>query len=186
MQDSDKILLGNSDDLQIYHNGSNSYIDDAGTGNLYIRGSTTVELGKYTGETFVKCTADGDVKLYYNDSVKLATKSDGVDITGNLTASGNVTAYSDITLKDNIETIPDALDKVSQIRGVTYNRKDLEDKPRHAGVIAQEVEKVLPEVISTDEDGIKSVAYGNLVGLLIESIKELKSEVDELKTKLEG
>ena len=100
---------------------------------------------------------------------------------GDVTAAGNVTAYSDIKLKENIEVIPNALDKVSALRGVTYNRKDLEDNPRQSGVIAQEVEEVLPEVVQTDEDGIKSVAYGNLVGLLIESIKELKAEVETLK-----
>ena len=100
---------------------------------------------------------------------------------GDFTASGNITAYSDITLKDNIETIPDALDKVSQIRGVTFDRNDLEDAPRQTGVIAQEVEKVLPEVVSENEDGLKTVAYGNIVGLLIESIKELKIEIEALK-----
>lgn len=98
----------------------------------------------------------------------------------NFTASGNVTAYSDITLKDNITNIDNALDKVNSIRGVTYDRID-QDNVRHAGVIAQEVEKVLPEVVQTNDNGIKSVAYGNMVGLLIEAIKELKAEIEELK-----
>ena len=75
---------------------------------------------------------------------------------------------------------------MSAIRGVTYNRNDIEDAPRHSGVIAQEVEKVLPEVVQTDEDGIKTVAYGNMVGLLIEAIKEQQAQIDELKAKLEG
>ncbi len=99
---------------------------------------------------------------------------------GSFTATGNVTAYSDISLKENIEVIPNALEKVSAIRGVTYDRKDLEGA-RHAGVIAQEVEAVLPEVVNTDEEGVKSVAYGNLVSLLIEAVKELKAEIEELK-----
>ena len=76
------------------------------------------------------------------------------------------------------------MDKVVQIRGVTFDRVD-EEVPRQSGVIAQEVEKVLPEVVITNKDGIKSVAYGNLVGLLIESIKELKVEINELKERLE-
>lgn len=105
---------------------------------------------------------------------------------GDLTATGNVTGYSDETLKDNIQTIPDALDKVIQLRGVEFDRKDIEGNPHQIGVIAQEVEKVIPEVVMTHEDGIKSVAYGNLVGLLIEAIKELKEEVNELKARLEG
>lgn len=103
-----------------------------------------------------------------------------LDGSSNLTAAGNVTAYSDIKLKKDIEVIPNALDKVSQIRGVTYQRKDL-DVPRQSGVIAQEVEKVLPEVVMEDPTGTKSVAYGNLVGLLIEAIKELKDEIETLK-----
>ena len=137
---------------------------------------------------YVYATTNNDIGLLNASGSWILRGFNNLDaqVYGNFTASGNVTAYSDITLKEDIEVIPNALDKVSAIRGVTYNRKDLEDKPRHAGVIAQEVEKVLPEVISTDKDGIKSVAYGNLVGLLIESIKELKSEVDELKAKLEG
>ena len=105
---------------------------------------------------------------------------------GSFTATSNITAYSDISLKENIETIPNALDKVLALRGVGFNRKDVEDEPRQIGVIAQEVEEVIPEVVITGEEGIKSVAYGNLVGLLIESIKELKAEVDDLKAQLEG
>ena len=108
-----------------------------------------------------------------------------LDMSGNMTAAGNVTAYSDIRLKENIEVIPNALEKVQKIRGVTFTRNDQEDKEKlHIGVIAQEVEAVLPEVISEDNLGIKNVAYGNMVGLLIEAIKELKAEVDDLKSQL--
>jgi len=103
------------------------------------------------------------------------------DDDGSFTATGNVTAYSDINLKKNIEVIPNALDKVMQIRGVTFDRKDIETS-RQSGVIAQEIEKVLPEVVDTNEEGIKSVAYGNLVGLLIEAIKEQQVQIKELKT----
>ena len=107
------------------------------------------------------------------------------DDNGSFTATGNVTAYSDIKLKENIELIANPLDKVLSLRGVTYNRIDIEDEPRHSGVIAQEVEEVLPEVVNTNEEGIKSVAYGNMVGLLIEAIKEQQQQIDELKRKLE-
>ena len=103
---------------------------------------------------------------------------------GDITSGGNITANSDISLKDNIVTIPDALDKLLQIRGVTYNRNDIEDNPRQTGVIAQEVEKVLPEVVSEDALGIKSVAYGNMVGLLIEAIKEQQARIDALEERL--
>ena len=102
----------------------------------------------------------------------------------NLSVSGTVTASSDARLKENVKEIPNALDKVNAIRGVTYTRNDMEDKERlYTGVIAQEIEAVLPEAVFEGEDGIKSVAYGNMVGLLIEAIKELKKEIDELKGK---
>jgi len=105
------------------------------------------------------------------------------DDDGSFTATGNVTAYSDINLKKNIEVIPNALDKVMQLRGVTFDRKDIETS-RQSGVIAQEVEKVLPEVVDTNEEGIKSVAYGNLVGLLIEAIKEQQISINNLESRL--
>jgi hypothetical protein len=104
---------------------------------------------------------------------------------GNFTVTGNVTAYSDETLKENVQTIPDALDKVNQLRGVEFDRNDIDENPHQIGVIAQEVEKIIPEVVITHKDGIKSVAYGNLVGLLIEAIKELEKKVNELEARLE-
>jgi hypothetical protein len=100
--------------------------------------------------------------------------------TGNLVATIHY-ASSDARHKTDIKNIPDALVKISQINGVTYIRTDNDQNIRHAGVIAQEVEKVLPEVIGTDADGYKVIAYGNMIGLLVEAIKELKAEVDALK-----
>ena len=80
--DGGKFVAGAGDDLQIYHDGNHSYIDDAGVGNLYIRGGDAVQLQKYTGENFVKCIADGTVQLYYDNSKKLETTNTGVDVTG--------------------------------------------------------------------------------------------------------
>lgn len=97
-----------------------------------------------------------------------------VDPSGNMVAAGNVTAYSDIRLKTDIEVIPKALEKVQTLRGVTYTR--LDSGERQTGLIAQEVQKVLPEAVVDGEH--LSVAYGNMVGLLIEAIKELKAELD--------
>jgi hypothetical protein len=99
--------------------------------------------------------------------------------TGNFTASGNITAYSDERLKTDVETIPNALEKVNLLRGVSYTK----DGVRGLGVIAQEIEKVLPEVV-VDGEEFKSVAYGNVVGVLIEAIKELTAEVAELKKQI--
>ena len=84
--DSDKLMFGAGSDLQIYHNGTNSHIDDEGTGSLYIRGSQ-VRIDKYTGEQMIDAVADGAVTLYYDNSAKLATSSAG----GTLTGTWNVT-----------------------------------------------------------------------------------------------
>lgn len=97
---------------------------------------------------------------------------------GNVYAVGNVTAYSDARLKSDVRTIDNALDKVTALRGVYYTK----DGKAGLGVIAQETEAVLPEVVvENNNDGYKSVAYGNIVGVLIEAIKELKAEIEELK-----
>jgi hypothetical protein len=93
-----------------------------------------------------------------------------------VTAGGDVTAFSDMRIKHDIKTIEGALAKVSDMRGVYFKRNDGE---AGTGVIAQEIENILPEVVKDGE--YKSVAYGNMVGILIEAIKELKAEVEKLK-----
>jgi len=143
-----------------------------------------------SGVPSIDVNADGTILLAPFETTPLigigkTNPSYALDISGSILATGNITAYSDITLKKNIEVIPNALDKVSQIRGVTFDRIDLEDEPRQSGVIAQEIEKVLPEVVRTTQDGTKTVAYGNMVGLLIEAIKEQQKQIDDLRAKLE-
>jgi len=98
--------------------------------------------------------------------------------TGTFTASADVVAYSDKKLKDNIETLDGS--KVFDMRGVSFNRND-QDGKLSSGVIAQELEQIAPELIHEAEDGTKGVAYGNTVGYLIEAIKLLKAEIEELK-----
>jgi len=102
----------------------------------------------------------------------------------NLTCAGNITAYSDARLKKNIKVIENALEKVKELNGYTFERTDI-DVGRQTGVIAQEVMNVLPEAVATSDDGKYTVAYGNMVGLLIESIKELNSQVTSLKEEIE-
>ena len=134
--------------------------------------------GSGTGDVWTGLAVIGKTaKLYYSDSQKLETVTGGVNVTGDMVASGNVTAYSDERLKDNITTIKGALDLVSDMRGVTY---DMEGRAG-VGVIAQEIQKVLPEVVSEQvNEEYLSVAYGNISGVLIEAIKELRAEVDHL------
>ena len=108
--------------------------------------------------------------------------------TGDFTASGDVTAYSDERLKSNITTIEDALDKVKAMRGVMFDKTNsLTGELRQStGVIAQETEEVLPEVVHNDDNtGYKSVAYGNIVGVLIEAIKEQQSQIEDLTKEVE-
>jgi hypothetical protein len=102
---------------------------------------------------------------------------------GAITASGNITAFSDIRIKENIQNIDSALDKIMKLRGVYYTKKGEENPKRKIGVIAQEVEEILPEVVFTDESSNKnkSVDYGNIIALLIEGIKEQKEMIENLK-----
>ena len=135
-----------------------------------------------TGNATTATTATNVVgtsgRVLYNNGTNSTTTSANLTFDGtNLVCGGTVTASSDEKLKENIQTIENALDKVMNLRGVEYDRKDSGE--HQIGVIAQEVEKVIPEVVYGDE--IKSVAYGNLVGLLIESIKELTEKVERLE-----
>lgn len=103
---------------------------------------------------------------------------------GNLSASGDITAFatlSDRSLKENIEPIENALDKVNSIGGYTFNYIDAPEKGRVPGVIAQELQEVLPEAVYETDEGKMAVRYDNTIALLVEAIKELKQQVDELK-----
>jgi hypothetical protein len=133
----------------------------------------------------------GAVTLAISDVASLQSALDGklstsggslsgnLSVTGTITATGDITAFSDIRTKMGVETINEALYKVKQLRGVSYVSKfNMEDR---IGVIAQEVERVVPEVVFTHSNGLKSVAYQNLVGLLIEAIKDLEERVSELE-----
>jgi hypothetical protein len=268
--DNAKAIFGTgSGDLEIYHDGSHSYIADNGTGSLYLTGSSVISFNSPDfSDTYALMNDDGAVVLYHDNSVKFSTLSSGVSISGNITvsgtvdgvdlsalptvaisgsyndltnkptiptnnnqltngagyitsftnttysagtgmslsgttfnctidspsevglgnlsangntlagdflASGNITAYSDARLKENVATIENALDKVCSMRGVTFTK----DGALSSGVVAQELEKIAPELVQDGE--YKSVAYGNIVGYLIESIKELKQELQELR-----
>ena len=103
-------------------------------------------------------------------------------------AERDVAAYSDKREKTEIKTISGSINTIRQIRGVTYYNKDDEGQSkgtRMMGVIAQELEPHLPEIVSTDGDGKKSVKYGNLTGLLIQAVKEQQEQIDDLKREIE-
>tara|TARA_Y100001937_G_scaffold61419_1_gene84144 strand:- start:370 stop:1806 length:1437 start_codon:yes stop_codon:yes gene_type:complete len=192
LDDNQKIKLGDSNDLQIYHSSGENFIrGNASTSPLYIDCCENLNIRHLdtngtNAETMIKAVADGAVELYYDNSKKLETTNTGVSVTGGLVASGDVTAFSDLRLKTDIHTIKDALDIVSNLRGVAY--KWLNNGKSSIGVIAQEVEQVLPEIVTTNKDlifdgakDVKSIDYGKIVSVLINAINELKAELDEMK-----
>ena len=135
------------------------------------------------GSQFVSSLWTSNVDtLYYNTSnVGIGNSYAGYElhVEGNVYATQDISAFSDARFKENVEPIDSALEKVCSIGGYTYNK--IGDPRRNAGVLAQEVMTVLPEVVHGSEDTNYSVSYGNMVSLLIEAIKELKLEIDELK-----
>jgi hypothetical protein len=114
----------------------------------------------------------------------------GVGIGGALNVGGDVVAYasSDERLKDNIELISNPIEKVQSLKGVTWdwndNADELQQSLPNVGVIAQDVEKVLPQLVTDRDNGFKGVDYAKLTGLLIEAIKDQQKQIDELKSKL--
>ena len=276
---------GDSNDLVIKHDGTNSSIVNSG-GNLSIQSDNNLTLATagFGNELYFKGIANGAVTLYHNSQEKLATTTNGIDVTGTLDCSGDFTvatnkfyvdesatkvgigttspgemltlsggssldaylqiknsttvsaglqlgldsgsavatlvnasnadfdfktnnatwlkfdvsaskidatyyieapyfeAVSDINLKENIVKLESAVDKIKTISGYTYNFKDNPSVPR-AGLIAQEVEQILPEAVSTNEEGNKSIDYNGTIALLVEAIKEQQEEIKLLKSK---
>ena len=107
-----------------------------------------------------------------------------LDVSGNANITGNVNSSSDVSLKENIVPIADALKKVLAMRGVEYDRIDM-NGAHQVGVVAQEIEEVIPELVTKDEvTGLKSVSYGNITAVLIEAIKQQQEQINNLRTKL--
>lgn len=200
--DSHNHIIANVDGLQAALDGKLSTTGKAADSNLLdgldstafvrnnngaqsIAGNLTVGSGT-ASYIYMVDSDNGNRSIHCNsNNIGFLTQAGGwgayCDDNGNWTAVGNVTAYSDERLKSNIQTIEGAVDTVKALRGVTFEK----DGKASLGVIAQEVQKVLPEVVVEGEEYL-SVAYGNIVGLLIEAIKEQQTQIDELKAKLEG
>ena len=186
------------------------YPTEALQGVVGIRANTitnewTMTLPSSPGNPTDQLTTDGNGNTYWMErfsikptdnlrfnSLGLGTPASG--LTGEIRAVNNITAYysSDKNLKENVQPIKNALNKVENINGVEFDWKDSyieqrggEDgffvRKHDVGVIAQELEQVLPEVVVTRDDGFKAVNYEKVVALLIQAIKELKEEVDSLK-----
>ena len=156
-------------DIFAYNRGTSSY------GNLLLDGSylTFNSAGSArmtilgSGNIAINTTSDNGYKLY---------------VAGTIYATGNITANSDLTLKKNLKLIDNPIDKLMQLNGYAYQWKSNDN--HQYGVIAQEVEKILPYAVSTGNDGIKGVSYNQIIPVLIEAIKTQQAEINTLKSKL--
>jgi hypothetical protein len=174
---------------------NSTYLPTSGgtiTGNLTVQAGGT--NGVNTGVTSRDITAartsntgvvylgsDGSHYLYF-DSANYQMPTGGLYV-GGLVNCTSLTETSSIRYKENVVTLESSLDKVLKLRGVSYNRKETNTK--EIGVIAEEVEKILPEVINYNDDGqVDAVSYGRLTAVLIEAIKEQQKQIDELKSLL--
>jgi hypothetical protein len=152
----------------------NNYMHESGNGGLYLENQS----GRWAWYWH-----RSNICLGLGNST--TSNSYRVYVDGGLYATGDVVAYSDSRKKTDVITINNALEIVTNLRGVFYTKVGEEEKGRKTGVIAQEINKVLPEVVTyaadVDEYG---VAYGNIVGVLIEAIKEQQKQIEELKKML--
>ena len=179
-----------------------SYALNGGSGLLEVSGDTTPQLGGNLDLNSFKISGSGDIEAVSGsfsgplessgslmvsgtfDSTGDATFGNNLYITGSVFVQGDVTAYdtSDERLKDNIQVIPSAVDKVQSLRGVSFDWNEQSDFKGHdIGVIAQDVEKVLPELVVDRNTGFKAVKYDKIVAVLIEAIKEQQMQIDELR-----
>jgi hypothetical protein len=144
--------------------GGNDYV-----GMIFTVGSERMRITS-GGFVNINNTANTTYQLYVN---------------GTIYATGDVIAYSDASVKTNIKTIENPIQRIMKSRGVLYDRTDIDSKD-NMGFIAQELEEQFPELISTDDKGVKGVKYQNAVAVLFEAIKEQQNQINELKTIING
>ena len=120
-----------------------------------------------------------------NADNQVATQLMTLDPTGNLAIVGTLSQGSDARYKTNVQPLTDALAKVKKVEGVSFQRVDNPEPRTQIGFIAQDLEAVVPEVVITDSEGMKSVEYSNMVALLTEAIKEQQQQIDMLKEELD-
>jgi hypothetical protein len=191
----------------IFQTGSSEAVDGKtermrikdSNGRVIMQGTLQVSANNTTGGGIILAD-DGDIvdlndgycSMRFSLGVRIFSANSGGSAVitlsngGAITASSDITAYSDRRLKTSIKPIENALQKVSALNGVTYVRTDKEDKRQKIGLIAQEVLEVVPEVVNQNEDGYYSVAYGNMAGLLIEAIKEQQIQIESQKQEIQS
>ena len=138
----------------------------------------------YVYQQFYDLWSASNNNVYYNSGnigIGTITPNYPLHVVGTIYTTNSVITSSDRNIKTNVATITDALETVKKLRGVSYNRKD--NGQKQIGMIAQELQEIVPEVVSEGQDGL-AVAYGNIVGLLVEAIKEMSQEISELKKRI--
>jgi hypothetical protein len=149
-----------------------------GSANITILGNFANRTTNESGHAvFISTSATGNRAMFTNTNYRFNPS------TAELSAT-NFNSTSDINKKKNVKTIENALEKVQSVRGVNFEWKD--DGRSGTGVIAQEIEAIIPEVVVTDANGNKTVQYGNLIGLLIEAIKDQQKQIIELKHRIDN
>jgi hypothetical protein len=179
--DTQNFVTGGSTRLRLNNTGAIIY-QDLYTPNKIIHSGDT--------DTYTQFHASNQWRVVAAGNERFEVRTDGVLVSTTLTATGDVIAYgsSDKQLKDNIKPIANAMDKISKLSGNTFDWNDKQSEyhvgTKDVGVIAQEVEAVLPEVVTTRDNGYKAVRYEKMIALLIEGMKEQQAEIDTLKAKL--
>lgn len=182
---------------QAYQAGFEAYGSGQGTGYMYVGQSLTYGGGvAYNGDgtpaAFDSGTTGADKITFFRreNSTDTAVMWYGYN-SNDVNFRGDVIAYatSDEDLKDNINLIPNSIEKIKALRGVTFEWNEKSNKEigkKEIGVIAQDVEKVLPEIVKTRDNGYKAVDYQKLTAVLIEAVKEQQKQIDELKAIING
>ena len=178
----------NSGDMT-FDSAGDIVLDADGADLIFKDGGTTIAKFINSSSDFVIATDvdDKDFIIKGQDSTsEITALTIDMSAAGAATFNNDVTAFSDERLKQDIQPITGGLEKVMQLQGVTYKRNDVTDAKTQIGVIAQQVEPILPEVVLTAEDemGTKSVDYAKMTAVLIEAVKELKQEITQLKQQI--
>lgn len=187
-QDSKYVYLGTDNDAKIRHSGSSFSITN-GTGEFDIHnneGGKSTRFWTTSGTTsyLTMYLTPGDSRLYYNGTKHFWTTVNGVEVTGDVKCSGQFDETSARKYKENIKPITNALSKVLKLEGVSYNKKN--SHKEEIGLVADDVEKVLPELVGKEEGEVESLSYTRLTSVLVEAVKELTAKVDYLEGQLKG
>ena len=153
---------------------------DAGGNNLTFKsgGTSILDISNSSSDAVITSSVQDKDIIFKGDDGGAAITALTLDMSdaGKATFNNDVVAFSDERLKSDIKTIENGLDKVLKMRGVTFKR----DGVAGTGVIAQEIQDILPEVVSSSQEYL-AVAYGNMVGVLIEAIKDLQGQLDKIR-----